>query len=420
MALDPEKFKGFRDQLDEITEAAPIDDKNSQAVMEGILGEALGKTEDLIDESRPPRLYVFGRSGAGKSSLINALANQDAAEVGTVEPTTVESEMYHISFPDRYASWDVVDSRGLFESVTPDGDVPADTVKFMKQDLEEYRPDILIHVMTPDQVRAGEEDFETVKELREELRDLFPPVLYCLNKIDTHMSPGDEWPPGNNPSLAGDIKENLDFVSKVLDEQEKTAVNISQPFRGYEFNSDEHIGVIPAYLKDEPYWNDRMLARVIGDFLPDNARLQFAQAQAEQRERLMRDMSRDVTNRFAVAAGTVGAAPTPVADMAVLSSLQLMLVGIVGSFSCRELEWDTVEDYLSAMGGTTVAGLAARGAARSLVQILPGVGTAISAAVAFGTTWAIGRSAEEYFFNDKVVKPSELVDKGKEKFRSSS
>ncbi len=91
--------------------------------------------DDLIDDSRPPRLYLFGRSGAGKSSLINALANKDAAEVGSVEPTTVESELYHISFPDRYASWDVVDSRGLFESVPPDGDVPADTVSLMKRDL---------------------------------------------------------------------------------------------------------------------------------------------------------------------------------------------------------------------------------------------------------------------------------------------
>jgi len=418
MALDPDKFRNFRNQLDDIAEQAPIDDEDSKAVMDTILGEALRETEDLIDESRPPRLYLFGRSGAGKSSLINALANKDVAEVGSVEPTTVDSEMYHISFPDRYANWDVVDSRGLFESVSPDGNVPEDTVSFMKEDLKEYRPDILLHVMTPDQVRAGEDDFETVRELREELGDLFPPVVYCLNKVDTHMSPGGDWPPEENASLAGDIKDNLDFVADVLGEDEKNAFDESQPLHGYEFDSKEHVGVVPVYLKDEPYWNVETLSWLVGDFLPEDARLQFIQAQ--QREGLMRDLARDITNRFAITSGGVGFAPLPIADIAVLSSMQLFLVGIIGGLSCREIEWETVEDYLTAMGGTTIAGLTARSAARSLIQILPGVGTAISTAVAGGTTWAIGRSAEEYYFNDKVVKPSSLVEKGKRKFKQQN
>jgi len=134
----------------------------------------------------------------------------------------------------------------------------------------------------------------------------------------------------------------------------------------------------------------------------------------------MQDMARDITNRYATIAGGVGGAPTPVADIAVLTPMQLMLVGVIGTLSCRELEWATVEDYLTAMGGTTVAGIAARSAARSLIQFVPGVGAAVSATVAAGTTWAIGRSAEEYFFNDKVVKPSEMVEKGKDKFEQDS
>jgi predicted GTPase len=125
----------------------PGDNKETQKAMDWVFGEALDEIDEMINESRPPRLYVFGRSGAGKSSLINALANKDVAEVGDIEPTTVESQMYNISFNDRYATWDIVDSRGLFESISPDGDVPADTVEFMKQDLEEYRPDVLLHVM---------------------------------------------------------------------------------------------------------------------------------------------------------------------------------------------------------------------------------------------------------------------------------
>jgi len=229
-----------------------------------------------------------------------------------------------------------------------------------------------------------------------------------------------EWPPEEHPDVAGKIKDNLDFIAELLDE-DPDPFEGRQPLNGYKFDSNRHIGVVTTYLKpdnDEERWNIETLSWLIGGFLPEGAQLQFLQAQ--RRERLMKDMSRKMTNRFAVIAGGVGDFPAPVADIGVLLGLQAVLIGLIGGFSCRELKWETVQDYLGAMGGTTVMGVAARQLARSLIQLAPVGGTAISAAVAFGGTWAIGRSAEEYFFNDNVVKPSELLDEGKQKFRSKT
>jgi uncharacterized protein (DUF697 family)/predicted GTPase len=414
MAIDSDKFSRIKDQLDTISELGPGDNKETQKAMEWVFGEALDEIDEMINESRPPRLYVFGRSGAGKSSLINALANKDVAEVGDIEPTTVESQMYNISFNDRYATWDVVDSRGLFESVSPDGDVPADTVEFMKQDLEEYRPDVLIHVMTPDQVRAGEDDFEVVEDLREELGDLFPPIIYCLNKVDTHMSPTDTWPPEDNPTLSGDIRSNMEFVRHIIGEEEMKPFSSDNPLYGYEFESTKYVGVVPVYLKEDPYWNINTLSWLIGDHLPTDARLQYFQAQ--ERTELMREVSRDWTNRFSVAAGGVGAAPIPVGDIIILSSMQALLVILIAGLSCRELDASAAKEYVGAMGGAAMTGIAARSAARSLIQVVPGAGTGVSTVMASGGTFAIGRSAERYFFDDEEITPSELLDEGKEKF----
>ncbi|WP_318571179.1 GTPase family protein [Salinigranum marinum] len=412
MAIDPEKFRGFTDQLSQIAEAAPMSDERSKNLMDTAIGTAISDMENLIDKSRAPVLYIMGRSGVGKSSLINALANKKVAEIDSVEPTTPKSTPYHISFGERYASWDIIDSRGLFESVSPDGDVPADTVELVKEDLKEYDPDVILHVMSPDQVRAGKEDFDTVKKLRAEFGpSLFPPVLYCLNKVDTHAAPN-QWPPEEHPEVAGKIKRNLDFVAEVIGEESKEPFESTQPLYGYEFNSEEHIGVVPTFLLQEPYWNVRTLSWMLGSHLPESAQLQFFQAQ--KREELMRQFSRSTTNRFATLAGGIGGAPTPIADLPVLLGLQFMLIGLIGGFSCREIKAETATEYVSAMGGTAVTGFVARSVARTLFEFVPVAGAAVSASVAFTTTWALGRSAERYFFDDETVSPNSLRDQAKE------
>ncbi|TKR24540.1 hypothetical protein [Natronomonas salsuginis] len=132
----------------------------------------------------------------------------------------------------------------------------------------------------------------------------------------------------------------------------------------------------------------------------------------------MRKLSRDVTDRFAKIAGGVGAFPTPVADIAVLSTMQLMLIWLIGSFSCREIETETVTDYMSTAGVSIGAGAGVRELARAAIQMLPGLGSAVSAVIAYGTTWGIGRSAEAYFFNDEIKSPGNAIEEGISKFKS--
>lgn len=330
----------------------------------------------------------------------------------------MESELHAVTFPERHSDWDIVDSRGLFESVTPDGDLPADTIQFMKDDIDEYRPDILLHVMTPDQVRGGEDDFEVLQDLKKELGDMLPPIVFVVNKVDSHMTPGDEWPPENNPQLSNFIQRKLDqtsdIVSKVVsdDDFDHKQFDKENPLKGYQFDSEKFVGVVPVYAKEEPFWNINTLSWFIGDFLPEDARLQFFQAQ--ERASIMRNVAKDVRKTFSISAATIGGVPSPYSDTVPITALQYVQIALIAGFSCRSPNIGNVKEFVASLGLLTGAAITLRKLARGMIQLVPVGGQVVSAGVAGAGTYAMGKSAEKYFFDDVVEEPKHFMQKGKE------
>jgi uncharacterized protein (DUF697 family)/GTPase Era involved in 16S rRNA processing len=411
MAIDKSHTRGLIESIDSSFDAltGELPRPAREWLRQKVLGAAMGEIERLIEEARPPVFYLLGRSGHGKSSLLNALAGRDVAPVGHVRPRTPGADPFFITFEEYFAEWQVVDSRGIFETPTGPGGDQTDPVEQAKEDIRKYRPDVILHVVTASEARALAHDVRVFAEIQrwivKELGGAIPTVM-VLTKVDLLGDP-EAWPPRDHAQKAGLIKELLDYVATDVLAARPSSINPNATLQGYALESRAYVGVIPVSVLPARLWNVDALADFVGRHLPQSAILDYAQAL--QRKEMLRRVSTSVTRRFAAAASGIGSAPIPIADIAVLMPLQALLVALIAGLSCRRFSLDAATEFTAATGIHVGVAFAAREGARAAVKLLPGFGSAVSGAIAGGTTYGIGKSAEAYFFAGETRSPRRFI-----------
>ena len=145
------------------------------------------------------------------------------------------------------------------------------------------------------------------------------------------------------------------------------------------------------------------LVRRIADALPMALRDAFLARQQASMD-LKDARARALIYSKAVVAAAVAAIPIPVADVAVILPLQLAMVTAIGALYGVDVSWRRAVELLTTLG----AGIGLREAARQLVKLVPGWGSAVSAGIAFGGTAALGELAMLLFKNEVGLDPEEL------------
>lgn len=412
--VERDKARGFVSEVERLWEGPLMKGVPKPArdwVRTKVMGDALDELRRLVLEGRPPVMFLIGQTGHGKSSLINALCGRTVSKVGDVRPETASSQVHHVTF-DGGCAWDLIDSRGLFETNSPGGGPAEDVVELTIRDVLKHKPDVLMHVVSMPAVRALSNDLVALERIQamavSELGHRIPTFM-VLTKPDTMDDPSD-WPPEQHPEKAAMIVESIQYVA---DE-----VLAGGPHEGVSLVSDEPLygrrlvecqqcrAVIPVRTLASKVWNMDTLHDFIGQELPEDSQLHYYQALG--RKDLLRKVASRLTNKFSEIAAGVGLSPLPVADILVLSPLQLLLVVMIGGLSCRPMAKSTIKEYITAVGGTTATGFVLRAAAQQLVKLMPFGGLVVSGAIAAAGTYAIGRSAEAYFFAGEVRLPKDF------------
>jgi uncharacterized protein (DUF697 family)/predicted GTPase len=303
-------------------------------------------------------LAIFGKTGTGKSTLINAVFGEDVAPTGIGEPVTRANHLYL----HRAGFFGLIDTRGL-EIGTGTDQIIAELGDY----LTEMRTKPLaeqVHVAWYC-VRASDRRFEdTEAEFIRRLHSLDLPVVVVLTQV-----------PSRDGLFHEDAHALADHIAS-LDLPIYSGRPLLVMAKGDDFTQQAEHG-----LKDLLDATFRVAPEGVTNALNAAQKIDVARKW------------KSAQKAIAVAttgAGVVGAIPIPVADAILLVPTQLALMAKISAIYGIPKE----TAGMSAVVATSVATAAGRGAVTGLLKLIPGagwvIGGAISAATAASLTAAMG------------------------------
>ncbi len=144
---------------------------------------------------------------------------------------------------------------------------------------------------------------------------------------------------------------------------------------------------------------DLLLDTCFGE-IPLPARMAFVRATRHRKGQ--REVAAGLSRSAAAVAGVIGAQPIPLADLPLLTGLQVALIAAIAYTGGRTMNVRLGLEFTAAVGLNVAAAMALRGGARTITKLLPGWGHLAAGALAAGGTVAVGRAAEAFFLTEPL------------------
>jgi len=321
------------------------------------------KFEEASNEIGRFNLAIFGQTGVGKGTLINALFGKEVAETGMGRPVTQEGHLY-VHETERFGLYD---TRGL--EISDDPELLLDE---FAQYLDETRDKPLsdqIHLayycVNVHSTRLQHQEDKFIQGLRQ----LGLPVILVVTKCDS--------------SEAGELREDLQIIVNAI---EAEAIEADLDI----FDKK----TFPICSLKSTYSTQYGLAELLDATFraaPEGVEAALSAAQVLDRDRKSDKAQTDIA--FAcTAAGVAAFSPIPFSDAPILAGIQLAMMGRISAAYGISVSTST-QAAVVASGAATAVG---KSLVAGLIKLIPGLGTVaggvINSAVATSLTLAMGQT----------------------------
>lgn len=335
-----------------------------------VFTEAFNKIEKELNNMDKTNILIVGKTGAGKSTLINSVFRAEMAETGTGRPIT--QHLKKIS--KEGVPVNLYDTKGLELSETVQAEIKKEILDEIERcnDLciKNDSKSELIHACwycIDGSVRRCEEtDIEWINDIAEKV-----PVIVVVTK---------GFPKKDAKEFKKKI-ENLNLNCRAI-----VPVLAEKYEDRDEEDEDDEVLIIPSYGLDK-------LVEVTLEVLPEGVRKAFNNAQKVSLDKKVSAARKWVT-RYAATTGAIGASPIPFSDAPLLVGAQLSMLAHVTAIFGLSVEKAVLTAIISSVAGVSGTTLGGKTLVSNLLKFIPGVGSvaggAISASVASMMTIALG------------------------------
>ena len=353
--------------------------------------DAVNLIADRIRNLKTLNIIVAGKTGVGKSTLINAIFREKLAETGMGKPVTEHMR----KLTKKNGPIAVYDTRGFELGRDVQAEVRREIVDAIRKGLATQDINKAIHCIwyciNTASNRVEPEEIQWLKELSKENRVTQVPVIIVLTQSFSRKK-ADEL----RRIL---LNENLDVVQII-------------PVLAQDYEIDDDY-VAKSYGMD-------VLIKVMGEALPEELIDTLQNVQIASIEEKKRRAQAAVATASVAAAGE-GAAPVPFSDCAMLIPTQLGMIATITVIFGFDVNKSIITALLSATLGSGGATLLGKVFVSNLLKVIPGIGTigggAISAAAAGVITAALGEAyigVMELVFNGEMNISDLNTEQGRE------
>ena len=331
-------------------------------IRKAVLSE-LTPLKQLFLQQRPPRFLFAGSAKVPARKIISALFG--SAEFVAPNAAAPLCRWFEVDFPEK-GKISVIDARGVDDSATIH---VRDELKYRAADIIFFIRDGRITEEMEKREVAELNSYLSWNETLETDRKIIEIIVPSFEKVASR----DERVVGSSLVKRGIFLETLRLIP---------------------VDNDQGFELPPAEA--------RRLMSILARELPNEARMEMIRISRDREAQ--REVAQLLIKSTTAVCTAIGAQPIPLADLPILTSLQLMMVSGIMYVSGRERSLRAAAEFAGALGANVGAAMLLREGARAILKFFPGWGNIVCGVVAGSGTYAVGRAATAYFVEGVSMK----------------